>query len=194
MRWIVVDGIDGSGKSTYAGLIQEYYEDRGEKVMVHVHPSSGLPGRISRKALESSGTAMHAVAALFFMVDIIRSLAILKKEAGEYDTVIFVRYVLAAAYLPDRLTRPGYRFLSKLLPLPERLVIIDVDPSVANERISSRDQKKEMFEDPENLRRAREKLLSLASTDWKIIDNSLPMEKGKDSLYKILERWDRSSG
>jgi hypothetical protein len=51
-----------------------------------------------------------------------------------------------------------------------------------------------MFEDPVNLKRARAKLLSLASSDWKVIDNSVQMQKGKDSLYQVLEEWDRVYG
>ncbi|HEY3419194.1 MAG TPA: thymidylate kinase [Methanomassiliicoccales archaeon] len=192
MRWIVIDGIDGSGKSTYAGLIAEYYQDRGERVIVHVHPSTGRLGRISRKALESNGKAMHIVATVFFVADVLRSLSLLKKEGKIYDTVIFVRYVLATAYLPDRLAPIGYEFISKLLPMPKRLMLIDIDPAIANERISRRAEKKEMFEDPANLIRAREKLRSLASKEWRIIDNSLPMDMGRESLYRILEDWDRT--
>lgn len=191
MRWIVVDGIDGSGKSTYAGLIERYYRDRGEKVVLHVHPSSGIFGRICRRALESRGKAMHAVATIFFVIDVLRSLRKLKKESGIYNTVIFVRYIMATAYLPDRLAPIGYNFIAKLLPVPKRLLLIDIDPAIANDRISRRAEKKEMFEDPANLKKAREKLLSLASTDWKVIDNSTPMDEGKDALYRILESWDR---
>ena len=194
MRWIVVDGIDGSGKSTYADLIEDYYRDRGEKVVVHIHPSSGRLGRISRHALESRGKAMHALATLFFVADVLRSLSLMKRERKLYGTVIFVRYILATAYLPDRLAPLGYEFISKLLPVPERLVLIDIDPAIANERISRRAEKKEMFEDPANLRRAREKLRLLASRDWKVIDNSVSMEDGKDSLYRLLEEWDRAGG
>jgi dTMP kinase len=151
-----------------------------------------MAGRISRKALQSRGMAMHAVAAGFFIADIIRSLAILKREAERYDTVIFVRYVLAAAYLPGRLAPSSYRFISKLLPLPERLLIIDIDPAIAYERISSRDQTKEMFEDPASLSQARERLLSLASKEWRVVDNSGTMDEGTGSLFGLLERWDRS--
>jgi dTMP kinase len=192
LRWIVVDGIDGSGKSTYAALIEKYYRDRGEKVMVHIHPSSGVAGRTSRRALESRGKAMQVVATIFFIADVLRSLRMLKKEVGRYDTVIFVRYILATAYLPERLAPFGYAFIAKLLPVPERLVLIDIEPAIANERISRRSEKKEMFEDPENLERARKKLLLLASSEWNVIDNSLPMEKGKASLYELLEEWDET--
>ena len=194
MRWIIVDGIDGSGKSTYAGLIEDYYRDRGEKVVVHIHPSAGRLGRISRHALESRGKAMHVLATLFFVADVLRSLSLMKKERTRYGTAIFVRYILATAYLPDRLAPLGYEFMSKLLPVPERLVLIDIDPAIANERISKRAEKTEMFEDPASLKRAREKLLLLASKEWKVIDNSAPMEKGKDTLYRMLEEWDRVSG
>jgi dTMP kinase len=191
LRWIVVDGIDGSGKSTYAGLIEDYYRARGEKVVVHIHPSSGMFGRISRRALESRGKAMHAVATIFFIADVLRSLSKLKTEKKRYDTVIFVRYIMATAYLPDRLAPLGYKFIANLLPVPERLVLIDIDPAIANERISKRAEKKEMFEDPANLKRAREKLLSLAAKDWMVIDNSAPMDKGKESLDRILQNWDQ---
>ncbi len=194
LRWIIVEGIDGSGKSTYAGLIADHYRERGEKVIVHVHPSSGRLGRISRRALESSGKAMHALATFFFIGDVLMSLSAMKKEMTRYDTAVFVRYILATAYLPDRLAPIGYEFIAKLLPLPERLVLIDIDPAIANERISKRAEKKEMFEDPANLKKAREKLRSLATGDWKVIDNSVPMEKGKESLLQILEDWDRKFG
>jgi dTMP kinase len=191
LRWIVVDGIDGSGKSTYAGLIEKYYRERGESVVIHIHPSAGTWGRISRRALESRGKAMRAVATMFFIADVLRSLRLFKKESHQYDNIIFVRYIMATAYLPDRLAPLGYSFISKLLPVPKRLVLIDIDPAIANERISQRSEKKEMFEDPTNLKRARSKLLSLASSDWKVIDNSVQMQKGKDSLHQILEEWDR---
>ena len=192
MRWIVVDGIDGSGKSTYAGLIERYYHDRGEKVAVHIHPSSGMFGRVSRRALESRGTAMHAVASVFFIADVLRSLSMMKREAGRYDTVVFVRYIMATAYLPDALAPLGYRLISKLLPVPERLLLIDIDPATAHQRISVRSEKTEMFEDPASLEKARKKLLSLASRGWKIIDNSVPMDQGREQLFRLLDDWDRT--
>ena len=171
MRWIVVDGIDGSGKSTYAGLIEKYYHDRGEKVMVHIHPSPGVAGRISRRALESTGKAMHLVASIFFIVDVLRSLRLMKKEARRYDTVIFVRYILATAYLPDRLAPLGYAFIAKLLPVPERLVLIDIEPAIANERISRRAEKKEMFEDPRRkIGRPRQLYTGPLKRDYTMID------------------------
>jgi dTMP kinase len=192
LRWIIVDGIDGSGKSTYAGLIEKYYQGRGETVVVHIHPSSAIFGRITRRALESKGKVMHAVASVFFIADVLRSLNLMKRETARYDTVVFVRYIMATAYLPDSLAPLGYKFISKLLPVPKRLVLIDIDPAIANERISRRSEKKEMFEDPANLKRAREKLLSLASNGWRIIDNSVPMKDGEDLLLKLLDDWDRS--
>ena len=39
MRFIIIDGLDGSGKDTHANLIQEYYRAKGEKVIVRTHPS-----------------------------------------------------------------------------------------------------------------------------------------------------------
>ena len=98
MELIVVDGIDGSGKSTVAQWIAEHYRSRGESVLVRSHPSDSLLGRLSRRSLTSEGKLMRAVATIFFILDVLDSLRRLRSWKG-YDKVIFVRYVMATAYL-----------------------------------------------------------------------------------------------
>jgi dTMP kinase len=43
MRFIIVDGLDGSGKTTQARLIEKKYHSRGESVILREHPSSDNP-------------------------------------------------------------------------------------------------------------------------------------------------------
>ncbi|MBM4237552.1 MAG: thymidylate kinase, partial [Euryarchaeota archaeon] len=105
MRWIVVDGIDGSGKTTHAFWIKEHYEGRGASVAVFIHPSGRLLGRISRRSLQGSGKAMQTMAAVFFLLDVLNSLRLMRRQGS--DVVIFVRYLMATAYLPGRLARIG---------------------------------------------------------------------------------------
>ncbi|MDD1768863.1 MAG: thymidylate kinase, partial [Methanomassiliicoccales archaeon] len=101
MRWIVVDGIDGSGKTTHANWIREYYERRGESTEIYLHPSSRLIGRLSRKSLQGSGKAMQVLAGTFFILDVLNSLRIMRHQVGKYDNIVFVRYIMATAYLPS---------------------------------------------------------------------------------------------
>ena len=40
MRFIIIDGLDGSGKSTQAKLVQKKYLSMGESVILREHPST----------------------------------------------------------------------------------------------------------------------------------------------------------
>ena len=190
MRWIVIDGIDGSGKSTYARWVKEHYESLGEAVLVRIHPSERFLGALTRKTLQGKGRMLRLVASIFFIGDVLSSLRRLRKDGKRYDTVIYVRYLMATAYLPGRFIQLGYDFFAKLLPVPERLLLVDIDPAVAMRRIERRNEAKEMFEDIESLRRIREKVLRLARNGWKVIENNEDVDRMPPALIKIIRDWD----
>jgi len=190
MRWIVVDGIDGSGKSTCAGWISDYYQTKGEKVLLRMHPTSGWTGRMTRQALEGRGKLMRLLATIFFILDVLNSLRTLRRDSLRYGTVIYVRYIMGAAYLPDRLAKQGYDVISKLLPLPQRLLLVDLDPKTAAHRIGERMERTEMFEDMDNLDKTRKKVLRLAENGWTVLNNNVTAEESQAALVKILEGWD----
>ena len=192
-RWIVVDGLDGSGKSTIAHWIGDYYEARGEKVLVQMHPSGRFTGMIARRALQSKGAAMFVVSTAFFIFDVLGSLSRLRRWSRSYDTVVFVRYIMAAAYLPKRFAHQGYDLIARVLPIPSRLLLIDIDPETAMKRISTREDEEEMFENIPSLTREREKILML-SQGWQVLDNNQDEAASRHQLMRILEEWDSSLG
>ena len=193
MRWVVVDGIDGSGKSTIASWVEERYRAMGESVLVRVHPSPSWIGRRARRALEGEGRAMRLLATGLFILDVLDSLRKLKRDSETNQTVVYVRYLMATAYLPARLAPLGYDFFAKLLPIPKRLLLVDVEPAVAHQRITERQHNREMFEDVGSLDRVRNKVLMLAERGgWKVIDNSRSEDESKRQLLKVLEDWDVS--
>ena len=51
-QFIVIEGIDGSGKSTQAELLKEYFVSQGEKAVISPEPSSGIIGNLIRQALK----------------------------------------------------------------------------------------------------------------------------------------------
>jgi dTMP kinase len=193
MRWVVVDGIDGSGKSTLAFWIKDKYESKGETVLVRVHPSPSWIGRMARRALEGEGKVLHTIATLYFILDVLDSVRHLRRDSRKYQTIVYVRYLMATAYLPTRLAPTGYDFFAKLLPVPKRLILVDVDPTSAYNRIMERQHAKEMFEDIDSLGRVREKVLMLAKRGgWRILDNTKAQEETKQQLLQALEDWDSS--
>lgn len=192
MRWIVVDGIDGSGKSTVAHWMADRYAEDGYTVHLFVHPSERLLGRVSKAALQSKGSLMHAIATLFFIGDVLVSIRRKRRIVGEKDRVIFVRYLMGAAYLPEGLMSIGYELFKRIIDLPPSRMLVDVLPEVALARIETRDHEREMFENLEGLRNSRMKTLVLAKDGWLVLDNSGPAEATRAELKAIMERWESS--
>ena len=192
-RWMVVDGLDGSGKSTVAGWIKEYYEARGDSVHVQVHPSDRRAGRISRRALQERGPVMFIISTAFYVLDVLISVAKTRTEFRKYDDLIFVRYLMGTAYLPKRFARQGYEVFAKVLPVPERLLLVDIDPENALHRIARREDREEMFENLPSLTKCREKILML-SDGWRVLDNNRDPSVTRRMLNEQLETWDRKFG
>ncbi len=190
MRWIVVDGIDGSGKSTVAHWMADRYKEEGFTVHLFVHPSERWLGRISKTALQSKGSLMHAIATMFFIGDVLVSIRRKRELKGPMDRVIFVRYLMGAAYLPEGLMGTGYELFKRIIDIPPARMLVDVLPEVALTRIEQRDHEREMFENIEGLTESRRKTLILAKDGWLVLDNSGPAEATRVELKVIMDRWE----
>ena len=158
------------------------------------HPSETWVGKAARRFLESQGKAARLMATIFFIVDVLGSVRTLKKLEKTTGTVIFVRYLMATAYLPESLAPKGYEFFRKVLPVPRRLLLVDTKPEVALLRIEDRNETKEMFEDLGSLEKTRRKILLLAGLNgWKVLDNSGPEGESRPALDELLAMWDESA-
>ena len=171
MTWYVVDGMDGSGKTTAAGILREELEGRGRRVLVITHPNTDLRiGRLERALLQKEGKASMLLSTSLYIADILHSLAVMRVRRGRYDDVIFVRYIMAVAYLPDGLCGKAYAVISRVLPMPDVAILVDVDPETAMRRISGRGEDLEVFETVERLEVVRGRMLGLTD-GWEVLDN-----------------------
>jgi dTMP kinase len=181
-RLLVVDGLDGCGKDTHARRIARLMAAEGVDVTIVSHPSGRWFGRLSKRALQSSGHAPRAIATLFYTLDVLVSVA--RYNRAREGTFVFVRYLLGTAYLPRRLVPAGYKFFRNLLPFPDLAIFIDIEPSVALRRIEARDHRREMFETREKLEAVRRVAKGLTSEEWTVIDNS---EDGEAPFARLAE-------
>jgi len=87
------------------------------------------------------------------------------------DYVIFVRYLMGTAYLPESLYKLGYLFFLRVVPSSPQMFFINTSPHEAHKRIEQNRSKKEMFETLERLQKVHKKVTHLASRpEWTIID------------------------
>jgi dTMP kinase len=182
-RFIVVDGLDGCGKDTHAKRIAALLAAKGEKVTIIPHPSSRQFGRMSKRFLQGSGKVARLWATLFYIFDVLVSVRRLRRQEGN---VIFVRYLMGAAYLPKSLAPSGYRVFRNLLPFPDLALFIDIEPRIAIRRIEERDHVREMFETEEKQAAIREVAKPLLSGEWIVVDNSEDGEGPFREIERIL--------
>lgn len=161
-NFIVLEGVDGSGKSSCARLLAEELEKRGKKTFLTREPGGGsLLGKEIKSLLikdrnsslltpKNKTVLLLADHALHFSNDIVPHLA-----RGE--TVICDRYFPFShfAYWPNRaewmLSTDGYIHCGSLNQstscLPEKVFFLDISPKLAFERIKNRN----LPEDARNL-------------------------------------------
>ncbi len=182
MTFIVLDGLDASGKDTQAQLLKErYYED--EDVIIRSHPCpDNLFGNKADEALKGDCRLSRIQATFYFTLDVINSLLRIDDRA---KTVIFVRYLCSVAYLPDPLVDRAYRLLSSVLPTSTYMFYLDIDPENAIDRLKNRDER-QIFENKNDLKKVRERALSIVE-DWHVIDSSRPVEDVYNEIKKVLD-------
>ena len=187
MRFIIIDGLDGSGKSTQAKLMEEKYISRGESVILREHPSfDNSYGLKAKKALLGRGKINKIKASVYYALDVIRSV---KKYEGETDNLIMVRYLMGVAYLPLPMAKLLYWFFTMILPTSQYMFFLDLEPEESLKRMSSRNDK-EMFENLDDLVKVRKKALELAQ-DWHIINTEGSIGEVKARLHSILDDVDK---
>lgn len=188
MRLIIIDGLDGAGKDTHAQLISEKYLAMGEKVILRSHPEEdNIYGRKAKTALLGRGKINKVKASFYYAIDVIRSVRLYQNKA---DTLIMVRYLMGVAYLPLSLAKLFYRFFFMVLPTSHYMFFLDVEPEEALNRLSLRENKKEMFENISDLIKVREKQLSLAK-GWHIINTCNAIEDVQRQIEVILDHLDK---
>ncbi|MDY5872220.1 MAG: thymidylate kinase [Candidatus Methanomethylophilaceae archaeon] len=187
MTWYVVDGMDGCGKSTIAGILKEELESKGRKVLLVEHPNRDtVIGRMERRFLEGDSKLHEIMSTLFYIMDVVHSLISIRgRRCAVYDDIVFVRYSMAVAYLSESRCRQAYDIVCRILPIPDVMILVDIDPKEAMSRILSRGEELEMFETEEKLTSVRRRMLSI-SDDWKIIDNNEDVTFVREHVRNII--------
>lgn len=172
--FIVIEGIDGTGKSTQAKRLGEWFSSQGREVVLSREPTAGPWGTKVRESA-ATGRLSPEDELTYFLNDRrqhVEELIAPSLAAGK--VVILDRYYFstmayqgARGFDPAEIRAKNEAFA----PVPDLLLIMDLDVDAAHARIGFRGDTANEFEKRENLERCREIFLSLKDEPFvRVID------------------------
>lgn len=189
-KFIVFEGIDGSGKTTQARMLAEYLEKNGRKPSLTAEPTTLPTGLALREALGGKIKRTECQMAVMFVDDRIahnvhptEGIAALLESGVD---VISDRYYYSTLAYQGQSTDyewvKGMNINCPEIKKPDLCIYIDLLPEQSLERISKGRDSVEIYENLDTLTKVREKFLSVIS-DLKdtenihIIDGYRPLEE-----------------
>jgi len=150
-RFIVIEGLDGSGTTTQAGLIAEALKARDLPVLVTAEPSDGPVGALLRAHLRGEITLGPQAAALTFTADRADHLErVIRPALRDGYQVICDRYLLSTlAYQgTEGVSRQAILDASEGFDVPDVTVYLDPPEVDRATRLDAR-ERRERYETPE---------------------------------------------
>ena len=190
-KLIVIEGIDGTGKSTQARLLADHLREQGHEVVESHEPTDGPWGR---KLRESATTGRLSIEdeLEYFIKDRQQHVEELIKPTVEHGGI-----VILDRYYFSTMAYQGYRGIDPteirtkneaFAPQPDYLIILDLPVDTALERIGVRDGSANEFEKKEALQFCRDLFLSLADEPFAhVVDTNQSLEDVHADICKIME-------
>ncbi len=188
--FIVLEGIDGTGKSTQCRLLAEWFRALGREVTASREPTDGPWGRQLRATATSGRLSAEDELELFLKDRRQHVEELILPALAEGKVVILDRYYFSTmAYQGCRGFDPAEirRRNEAFAPRPDLLIILDVEVDTALSRIGGRGDVANEFEKRDALSRCREIFLSLAGEPFaRIVPVDSPPEAVQSRIREIV--------
>ena len=173
-RFIVIDGIDGAGKTTQAHLLVAWAAGQGLRPHLTTEPSRGPVGRLLRRILRAQldpaadgaahGGFDEATLTLLFAADRLDHLHTeVQPHLARGDLVISDRYLLSSLAYQGSAVEPDWLLAVNAPALPPDLtLLLDAPPEVCVERIAARGGAAERYDRVGLLRTIRQRFFDTA--------------------------------
>ena len=188
--FIVIEGIDGTGKSTQAHRLGEWFVAQGREVVLSREPTDG-PWGVKLRQSAATGRLAPADELQYFLNDRRQHAAEKIAPALAADKVVILdRYYFSTmAYQGARGFDPAEirRLNEEFAPVPDLLIILDLDVDTALGRIGSRGDSANEFEKRDTLQRCREIFLSLQDETFvRVIDSQGTVDKVASQIQQVI--------
>lgn len=168
-KFIVMEGLDGSGKTTQIGLLASHLKSLGHRVHLTAEPTVSTTGGMLRDALGgvTQKTACE-LAAMFVLDRIFHNVnpvsGIEKMLSDGYDVICDRYYYSSLAYQGSMTDLEWVKNMNIGCPQirqPDLCIFLDLDPELCMQRIGADRTTTEIFEKKETLARVRERYMQI---------------------------------
>lgn len=197
--FITLEGIDGCGKSSLAGIISGRLMEAGFRVELTAEPTRTWLGDAVRRSYGEDVSPYTE--AFLFLADRATHTEWIRKRIAEGKLVISDRYsdstvAYQAAHLHQKLGGKPSDYIRYLMEVsmpviqrPDLTLLLDADPEISLKRLGGRSEL-EKFENLDNLRLVRQNYLDIArmSDHVRTIDASKDIAEVRESIFNALGR------
>ena len=187
---IVLEGIDGAGKSTVVRRIVEYCTQRGLESVTSYEPTRGTWGQKLRQSMVEGRLSLEEELGLFLKDRAEHVENLIKPSLAHGKVVILDRYYIStAAYQGARGVYPEWVLTEneRFAPKPDLVLLLDFDPAAGLDRIRARGDSPNTFEQLDQLREVRRIFLSLKRPFISLVDASAGPDAVWDSCRQKLD-------
>ena len=201
-KFIVFEGIDGSGKSTQLHFVHDYLRSKGHSVYVTTEPTDRPIGLLIRKVLQNELTVSEETLAALFVADRLDHIQnevdgmAAKLDEGVHvlsDRYYWSSYAYHGLHLPIDQVVAMNDICHQLLS-PDITLYLDLTAEQSIQRIVARNEQKEKFEKLELLQKIRQNYLLAFRNHHQelpveVIDASQSVEACTTAVQLIIDKY-----
>ena len=190
-KLIVLEGIDGTGKSTLIRRLAAHCLAHGIDCLVSGEPTHGQWGRRLRESARSGRLELKEELELFIKDRTEHVEQVIRPARAAGQVVLLDRYYFStAAYQgargadPEKILAANEQFA----PIPDLVLLLDLPPNIAMTRITHRGDEPDAFEALEYQEKVRRIFLSIRRPMIRVIDAARDLEAVWRDCYAHFTR------
>lgn len=187
---LVLEGIDGAGKSTLGRQLAAHAHARGLTAVVSREPTDGPHGTALRRSAKTGRLSLADELDLFLKDRAEHVATLIRPALARGEIVILDRYYLStAAYQGARGADPAEIIARNeaFAPAPDLVLLLDIDPLAGTGRILRRGDQPDDFEAVIYLAKVRDIFLSLPQPFIRRINAARPVDEVFGDAARLLD-------
>ncbi len=191
-KFIVFEGLDGSGMTTQSTLLRNYLLSKGKDAILTKEPTDGLLGGVLKSSLREEWKTDPYTLQILFAADRSHHLVSEIEPALKKNKIVICdRYILSSlVYGSLDVSVEILKQLNAHFMKPHMTIIVDTHPKICMERMKRARHHIELFEEEHKLTQIRQNLIALKKNfpEVYVVDGNKKPEEVNEDIKKLVAK------